>query len=281
MITRTLPFYEISPGVFEIDEYECASMFVIVGTERALLIDTGTGIGDLRWVVENRITDKPYDVVISHAHGDHFGGAGFFDKVFVSRKDADWDINPFMRSVEFRRNFAKLIAARGGGKHFDYDPETDIRPWEKEPEKILIDDGFVFDLGGRKVTCYYCPGHTPGELVFIDDKSRILFCADACNRNLLLGFGWTGTREELLKETLDGLDRIIGMSDKYDAVYNGHHDYRGFGQSLFPEALSDARECVRRMLDGTADYKEVDDQLNPGMRKTVAEYGLIQITCRL
>ena len=198
MIARTLPYYEIADGVFEIDEYECASMFAVVGEEKALLIDTGVGIGDLRWVLKNRITDKPYDVVISHAHGDHFGGAGFFDRVFVSRKDADWSLNPHMSSLAFRKGYAAMIAARGGGKHFDYDPDRDIRAWEKEPEKILIDDGYAFDLGGRTVTAWYCPGHTPGELVFIDDKCRILFCADACNRNLLYGSRWTGTREELL-----------------------------------------------------------------------------------
>ena len=67
MVTRKLPFYEIEPGIFEIDEFDCVSIFVIVGTERALVIDTGTGIGDLKWVIEHQITDKPYDVVISHA----------------------------------------------------------------------------------------------------------------------------------------------------------------------------------------------------------------------
>ena len=76
MRTRRLPFYECRQGIFEIDEFDCGSIFVVVGDERALVLDTGTGIGDLRWVIENRITDKPYDVVITHNHGDHIGGAG-------------------------------------------------------------------------------------------------------------------------------------------------------------------------------------------------------------
>ncbi|MBE5995915.1 MAG: MBL fold metallo-hydrolase [Lachnospiraceae bacterium] len=281
MITRSLPFYEIADGVFEIDEFECASMFVIVGSERALLIDTGVGIGDLRWVLENRITDKPYDVVISHAHGDHFGGAGFFERVFVNEKDLDWNRNPQMTTIEFRRHYAEMIAARGGGKHFDYDPGRDIRPWERTPEKVPIRDGHIFELGGRTVSCFDCPGHTPGEMVFIDDQSRILFCADACNRNLILGSGWNCSREEMLREAADGLQRIIGMRDRYDAVFNGHHDFRGFGQSLFPEALGDALQCMREMLEGTAAWIEVEDQLNPGTMKKVAEHGLIQITSRL
>lgn len=80
MRTRALPYYEFSEGLFEIDEFDCASVFVIVGEERALVLDTGTGIGDLRWVIEHKITDKPYDVVLTHNHADHIGGAGFLTK---------------------------------------------------------------------------------------------------------------------------------------------------------------------------------------------------------
>ena len=83
MRTCGLPYYEFCEGVFEIDEFDCVSIFVIVGERRALVLDCGTGIGDLRWVIENRITDKPYDVVLTHNHGDHIGGAGFFDEVWI------------------------------------------------------------------------------------------------------------------------------------------------------------------------------------------------------
>ena len=54
MRTEKIPYYEFSEGIFEIDEFDCASIFVIVGEERALVLDTGTGIGDLRRVIENR-----------------------------------------------------------------------------------------------------------------------------------------------------------------------------------------------------------------------------------
>ena len=94
MRTRALPYYEFSEGLFEIDEFDCASVFVIVGEERALVLDTGTGIGDLRWVIEHKITDKPYDVVLTHNHADHIGGAGFFDEVWIHGADADWSNLP-------------------------------------------------------------------------------------------------------------------------------------------------------------------------------------------
>ena len=45
MLSRKLPFYEIENGIYEIDEFDCVSVFVIVGEKRALVVDTGTGIG--------------------------------------------------------------------------------------------------------------------------------------------------------------------------------------------------------------------------------------------
>ena len=97
MICRNLPFYEFRPGIFEVDEFDCVSCFVVVGEKSALLLDVGTGIGDLRWVVENRITDKPYQVVASHNHGDHVGGAGFFDEIWIHPADQNLDSPPFAK----------------------------------------------------------------------------------------------------------------------------------------------------------------------------------------
>ncbi len=278
MVTRKLPFYEIEPGLFEIDEFDCVSVFVIVGEKRALVIDTGTGIGDLKWVIENKITDKPYDVVISHAHGDHNGGAGFFDEVWVHRADLDWEVPGVTPTLEFRRDYAAMIARREG-KHYDYDLERDIRPWEKTPVKRELKDGQVFDLGGRTVTAIHCPGHTAGEMVFLDSGSRTLLLGDACNCNLLLGKGFGTDARDEIRMAKEGLERLIAMKDQYDRFYNAHHDFRGFGQSLYPQALEDAVGCYASLLDGTAQFEEIPDPLfldNPP--KVVARYGKVQIS---
>lgn len=241
MRTRTLPYYELADGVFEIDEFDCASVFVIVGEERALVLDTGTGIGDLRWVIENRITDKPYDVVLTHNHADHIGGAGFFDEVWIHEADYDWTDLPLPLTLEGRKSYAKLIADREN-KYYSYDAERDILEWPKPPVKHILNDKQVFDLGGRKVTVYHCPGHTPGECAVIDDKSRILFIGDACNRNLLIP-------ADEMERAKAGLERLLALKGTaYDAVYNSHHDFRGFGSPLGDMVLSDAVECLKSIL---------------------------------
>ena len=185
MKTRKMPWFEFAPDTYEIDEFDCASIFLFVGTERALLLDTGIGIGDLKGLVEE-ITDKPYDVVLTHGHRDHTGGAGWFDIVYLNRKD--YELYPFPPTVEQRRDYARMIRTREH-KYYPYKEEVDIVEWPKIPERKPLEDGQVFDLGGRTLTFYECGGHTPGEMVVIDDKNRILFCGDACNNHLLFRLG--------------------------------------------------------------------------------------------
>lgn len=265
MKTRNIPFYEVQDGVFEIDEFDCASVFVIVGEERALVMDTGCGIGDLRWVIENRITKKPYDVVITHNHGDHIGGAGFFDEVWVRQEDMDWGADFEKDSgMEFRRNYAAIIRRRED-KNYPYDEVRDIAPWPSCPVKKEMKDGQVFDLGGRRVTIYHCPGHTDGECIAIDDKSRILFAGDACNRKFLLTRHEDEDLQVCAARAKKALERIAAMQDRYDstAVYNFHHDYRGFGAPLAQDVLPNLIECLRQMQEGAADYQSRPDDLFP------------------
>lgn len=277
MRTEEIPYYEVAEGVFEIDEFECASVFVIVGEERALVLDTGTGIGDLRRVIENRITTKPYDVVLTHNHVDHAGGAGFFDSVWVHEADRNWNRKIFPATLGMRREYAQIIASQGN-KKYSYSVDTDILEWPEEPEIKFLSDGQVFDLGGRRVTFYHIPGHTPGECVAVDDKSRILFIGDACNCNYLLGENIADTLEESADVAIKGLEKIWEKRDTYDRIYNSHHDYREVGCPLAENVLPDLMECLRRIKNGTCLYSVVPDMLSYNKTKKVAVYENVQVT---
>ena len=126
-----------------------------------------------------------------------------------------------------------------------YDPETDIVEPE-EPMPVLRDlvDGMTFDLGGgRIITAYACPGHTPGQMMFLDPYTRSLFVGDALNYNLGIG-------SVPPEESLAYFEKMLALRDQYDGIYNGHHDFRALGAPLGEDCLPNAAELCRQLVDG-------------------------------
>lgn len=249
--TRLYPMVQFKKDTWEIDEFDVASMFLLVGTEKAMLIDTGIGIGDLRGAVE-QITKKPLIVVLTHNHGDHAGNARQFEEIWLNPRDRD---RPIPEKLEKRRDDAAKIKIRqgdsvGSGMYtayplYGYDPETDIiDPTEPMPVIHDLVDGMEFDLGGgRVVKAYECPGHTAGQMMLLDPWSRSLFVGDALNYNLGLG-------AVPAEESLKYFKKMVELSDQYDGIYNGHHDFRGLGAPLGEDCLPNAMDLCRQIVNG-------------------------------
>ncbi len=162
------------------------SLYIVEGDERAVLIDAGTTIPGLKKIVES-ITSKPYDVILTHAHSDHAGACAEFDEVWVAPADETM----FHRVV--RRFKGKLK---------------------------YIEEGQIFDLGGRKLEVLYTPGHTAGSVTFMDVANHYGFSGDAFgNTNLLLGTDFS-TLTDTCEKTLDYMCR-----NKVYFLYNGHYQY--------------------------------------------------------
>jgi glyoxylase-like metal-dependent hydrolase (beta-lactamase superfamily II) len=253
MKTQAFPFKEIAPHTYEIGEFDCASMFLLVGSERALLIDTGMGIGDLKGFIA-KLTSLPLMVCYSHNHLDHVGGAGAFDNAHIHPRDMELFAQGggIGLSVEKRRTDIGYHAQRTGSV-YPYNLDEDLSEWGPCPPLEALADGQVIDLGGRRVTVYECPGHTAGCVVFLDENTRTLFLGDALNCNLLLGMGAPGTpRFVSLERALDSLKRLRGLSPLYDRYYNGHYDYRALGAPLGMDVLPDAIAACEQIVAGTA-----------------------------
>ena len=254
MLTKLYPMVQFEKGTWEIDEFDCASIFLLEGTEKALLIDCGMGIGDLRGAVE-MITDKPLTVVISHGHIDHTGNGRQFDELWIHPKD---QAKPIPQDTARRRFDVERIARRQkssiGGFYtlfplYPFDLNEDLRDAEAYGNTPVIRDlydGQEFDLGGgRIVTAYECPGHSPGEMVFLDSQTRCLFCGDALNYNLGLG-------AIPVETTLRYMKRLQDMSDRYDRIFNGHHDFRALGMPLGDDCLPNVITILEEVLAGVA-----------------------------
>jgi len=71
---------EIDNDTFAISEYrhwEETHCYLLLGTESAILIDTGLGISNIRNIVDH-LTSLPVMVVTTHVHWDHIGGHKYF-----------------------------------------------------------------------------------------------------------------------------------------------------------------------------------------------------------
>ena len=82
-------FEKVTGRVTRIFAPSAELMYLVEGDERAALIDTGSGIGFVRPLVE-RLTDKPLIVLITHGHVDHAMGASEFppESVYINQEDA-------------------------------------------------------------------------------------------------------------------------------------------------------------------------------------------------
>ncbi len=250
-LTKLFPMVQFKKDTWEIDEFDCASVFLLIGTEKAMVIDCGMGIGDLRGAIE-MITDKPLICVISHGHVDHTGNIRQFDEVWINPKDGGIS---YPQSLERRVWDTERIARRQKGcfgapytmfNLYPFDINVDLRDPVDEPEPIYHDltDGMQFDLGGgRIVTAYDCPGHSKGEMIFLDEQTRSLFCGDALNYNL-------GVSAEPAEKTLRYLKRMRDMGDRYDDIYNGHHDFRALGMPLDDDCLPNAIAILEDAVAG-------------------------------
>lgn len=242
------PVIEIAYQTYAINEYGLNAMFLIVGSEKALLIDTGTGVFDLPCLVQS-LTDKPVQVVLTHGHPDHAGAIGWFDEVYAHPDDFDMALHI---SYESRRGYAEGLLKMNPSAPVTAD---DTVRFEKMPRMLPLKEGDTIDLGNRKVMVFETPGHTPGGLSFLDVRERIMITGDACNGNtLMLSFGGQPHPKQTLSTLKSSAEKLISLAPLYDRNYNGHIGFGGSG-TCRPQpyqVCADMASLCADLLSGTA-----------------------------
>jgi len=228
--------YRIVPGVFAIYEPHQAEetiAYLILGTRKALLFDTGMGISDIRKVV-NELTKLPTIVLNSHTHDDHVGGNWQFETVYGmdteftranargSRADAQAEIAPGMICGQLPKGF-------------------DARAYETKPWKItrLLHDGETIDLGGRSLEVLSTPGHTPDGITLLDRANGLLFTGDTYYPAPI----WLYRPETNLDAYVSSVKRLAGLAPRLRLVL-GAHNVPVAQPSILPQLVK-AIEAVR------------------------------------
>jgi metallo-beta-lactamase class B len=134
------------------------SAWAVATSEGIILLDTLNTPDDIVNVVEPGLRKFGLDpanikyAVVTHGHGDHFGGAAYLVRKYHARvlmSDSDWTLAPTMLNK----------------------PIYEAPP----PRDMVVKDGQKLTLGGETLTLHITPGHTLGTvsvLIPVKDRGR-------------------------------------------------------------------------------------------------------------
>ncbi len=228
--------YRVAPGVlaiYEPHQSEETIGYLITGEKRALMFDTGMGIGDLKSLTE-QLTHLPISVLNSHTHNDHVGDNWQFDNVWGmdtdftrqnargSREAAQAEIAPSEVCGSLPAGFDRNVYA--------------TKPW-----KIAnyMHDGERIDLGGRTIEIVATPGHTPDAISLFDRANGLLFTGDT----YYPGTVWIYRPETDLDAYGKSVHRLAALAPQVKLVL-GAHNVSGSPPSVLLE-LASAFDKVR------------------------------------
>ena len=196
--------------------------FLFVGTDKALLIDSGFGTGNIKEVVE-ALTTLPIMLVNIHADKDHLGCNKLFDKAY-------------MHTAEFDRYHQAM------GKECIAAPL-----WEDD----------IIDLGGRIFQAILIPGHTPGSIVLLDEENKILIGGDSVQMGAIYMFG-TGRNIHAYIHSMKEL--AMRIRRKFDTVYPSHGPFP-VDAGILDELIDGAKQIRDGKVVGVPPPRDVSAKL--------------------
>lgn len=237
----------IDSDTYIISEYrhwEETHCYLLNGTKRSLLIDTGLGICNISDEVK-KLTDKPVTAVATHIHWDHIGGHKYFPDFYAHSEELNWLNGEFPLTIETIR---EMVVDR-----CDLPTGYDVNTYEffqGTPTKVLTDNN-VIDIGGRSIQVLHTPGHSPGHMCFWEKERGYLFTGDLVYKDTLLAY-YPSTDPVLY---LNSLERIAKLPVK--RVFPAHHTL-----DIQPEIIIRMRNELKKLQtagklhhgSGTFDY---------------------------
>lgn len=173
-----------------VDSLIRANFYHVRGSEADLVVDAGTGIAPLAWVLGGLMgAGQRVITVATHTHYDHVGGMHEFRERLVHPREQE--------SLAGKGQFASLLA-----RDFPVSWRSQVEDDDHQlPEVLvdaisfggfdpgnymlapagatrLVDEGDRIALGSRVFEVMHTPGHSPGGICLLDREAGILFSGD-------------------------------------------------------------------------------------------------------
>jgi hydroxyacylglutathione hydrolase len=210
-----------------------STVYLIEGSKEALVIDACTGQEGLKEVVQQLVGTKPVKLALTHGHFDHSGGIKYFSDVYLHSAD------------------------------------TSLLPKGLNVTRHYFGEGYIFNLGDKKIEVLSIPGHTPGSVAFYNKAGRYILTGDGIGSTSV----WAHISDDPLTVYLASVKRLEAMKGDIDELYVGHHEQEKV--KLTTQYITDMRIAAEKILDGTIETSPYVSSFRNGQQATYGSATLI------
>jgi len=136
-----------------------ASIIYCSNTNKCAIVDPGGDIEILLEIAKNNNL-IPEKILLTHGHIDHAGGATELSEILKVEIHGPHIEDKFL-----------LDELQKQGEMFGL-PSKDCKP------DVWLDEGDIVELGDEKLDVYFCPGHTPGHIIFYNEANKLALVGD-------------------------------------------------------------------------------------------------------
>lgn len=240
--------YAIAPGVFALSEprqSEGVNSFLVIGSKRAVLFDSGLGVGRISGVVR-KLTALPVTVLNSHTHFDHVGG----NREFADVRNLDEPYSQASARGEIAESLATYANETLDEDHVCGQLPAGVTSREYTIPKWRITahvrDGELLDLGNRSLEILRTPGHTPDSICLLERTSGLLFIGDT----YYSGEIYLWAPETIVDDYIASIGKLAELTPVLKSLLPAH------GPPVAePRRLLEMRMALQDIQTGTVDFE--------------------------
>ena len=222
----------------------CSDMYLIVGRDKALLVDLSNyvtwdkyAVESLRSIIFERTGMKPLTITVTHFHGDHTGMLPAFKN--------DEKVHFWINGEEFK----------------------DMKIFPEERTSFFKDYAEMDLGGGYLIQAMELRGHTPHSTIFLLNSQSLIFTGDAFgsgNGMWLFDEPSFNVYRTSVQNFINYMENPINHTDVGKLIiYPGHHWQNGKPEELTAQYIYDMRSLIGEIEKGTAEEEPVSFSFLP------------------